>query len=217
MHRFAPLQPASRRLSGAGLGLVLAAHAVAFWALLQQNLVAPVTPPSILTVSLLPPPSALPPEPPRPQPKPQAPAPKPQAAPQAPAVDAKTPTPAATPSATPAPVAAPTMPAAPAASTPTPPVAQSQPRYDADYLDNPKPAYPPLSRRLGEQGRVVLRVHVDTRGLPGEIQLHTSSGAERLDQAALATVRRWKFVPAKRGAEPIADWVLVPIAFSLKE
>lgn len=215
MHRFAPQLPTSRRLSGAGLGLVLAAHAVAFWALMQQNLIAPVTAPSILTVSLLPPPSEKPIEPPRPQPRPQVPTPKPQAAPQAPAVEAKAPT--ATPSASPAPVAAPTPPAAPVASAPTPPVAQSQPRYDADYLDNPKPAYPPLSRRLGEQGRVVVRVHVDARGLPGEIQLHTSSGAERLDQAALATVRRWKFVPAKRGAEPIADWVLVPIAFSLKE
>jgi TonB family protein len=79
-------------------------------------------------------------------------------------------------------------------------------------LDNPKPPYPPLSRRMGEQGRVVLRVHVTPEGAAGEVLLHASSGSPRLDESALATVRRWKFVPARRGAEPVAAWVLVPIS-----
>lgn len=92
-----------------------------------------------------------------------------------------------------------------------------QPRFDADYLLNPKPVYPALSRRMNEEGRVVLRVQVRADGNAAEVQLHTSSGSPRLDQSALDTVRRWKFVPARRGDEAVAATVLVPIVFSLKE
>ncbi|WP_202634625.1 energy transducer TonB [Rugosibacter aromaticivorans] len=92
----------------------------------------------------------------------------------------------------------------------------TQPRFDATYLDNPKPPYPGISRRLGEQGRVVLRIHVTADGLPQIVQIHTSSGYTRLDDSALETVRRWKFVAAKLGNEPVAATVLVPIIFSLK-
>jgi protein TonB len=49
------------------------------------------------------------------------------------------------------------------------------------------------------------------------VQLQASSGSSRLDQSALDTVRRWKFVPARLGKDPIAAWVLVPIAFTLKD
>jgi protein TonB len=98
-----------------------------------------------------------------------------------------------------------------AAATPIPP------RFDASYLDNPKPPYPPISRRLGEQGKVVLRVHVAADGSTTEVQVNTSSGYPRLDDSALATVRRWKFIPARLGQEAVAAWVLVPIAFTLKD
>jgi protein TonB len=74
-----------------------------------------------------------------------------------------------------------------------------------------------MSRRLSEQGRVLLRVQVEADGRAGDVQLHTSSGSPRLDQSALDTVRRWKFVPARRGQEAIAATVLVPIAFTLKD
>lgn len=95
--------------------------------------------------------------------------------------------------------------------------ALSQPRFDADYLDNPTPPYPTISRRLGEQGRVMLRVRVGTDGQALDVQLHASSGSARLDLSALETVRRWRFVPARLGTEPIAATVLVPIVFSLKD
>lgn len=114
------------------------------------------------------------------------------------------------------PISAPPAPPV-AAAPPAPPPPLAPPRFDADYLDNPKPPYPPLSRRMGEQGRVVLRVHVTPDGAAGEVLLATSSGSPRLDESALATVRRWKFVPARRGTEAVAAWVLVPIAFTLKE
>jgi protein TonB len=88
-------------------------------------------------------------------------------------------------------------------------------RFDADYLNNPSPKYPALSRRLREQGVVMVRVHVLSDGLPQTVELKSTSGSERLDQAALDAVRQWRFVPAKRGSEAIAAWVVVPISFSL--
>lgn len=61
----------------------------------------------------------------------------------------------------------------------------------------------------------MLRVHVDASGHPIGVQLHASSGHEVLDKAALAAVRQWTFVPAKRGATPIDGWVDVPLDFRL--
>ncbi|GAA5174958.1 hypothetical protein GCM10025771_05910 [Niveibacterium umoris] len=112
------------------------------------------------------------------------------------------------------PVAAPASPPAggEASAEPAP---VSAPRFDADYLQNPRPDYPSLSRRLGEQGRVVLRVRVEPSGAASQVELQRSSGFSRLDEAALQAVRRWKFVPARRGSEAIAEWVLVPIPFIL--
>ncbi|HUP94654.1 MAG TPA: energy transducer TonB, partial [Burkholderiales bacterium] len=80
----------------------------------------------------------------------------------------------------------------------------------------PAPAYPPISRRMGEEGKVMLRVHVNERGLPDDVQLKASSGSQRLDDTALQTVKQWKFVPARRGDMPVVAWVLVPISFSLR-
>lgn len=90
------------------------------------------------------------------------------------------------------------------------------PRFNADYLDNPAPAYPSLSRRLGEEGRVLLRVQVNAAGAPTQVLLQQSSGHARLDEVASATVRRWQFLPARQGGRPVEAWVTVPIKFSLK-
>jgi protein TonB len=96
------------------------------------------------------------------------------------------------------------------------PVAVTPPVFNADYLENPSPAYPPLSRRMREQGRVMLRVLVNAKGTADDVQIRTSSGISRLDEAAQETVRRWKFVPAKRGTEAVSAWVLIPISFRLE-
>ena len=90
------------------------------------------------------------------------------------------------------------------------------PAFDADYLRNPAPVYPLIARRLREQGKVVLRVLVNTAGNADDVQLRVSSGSERLDASARETVMRWKFSPARRGAQPVPAWVLVPISFSLE-
>lgn len=111
----------------------------------------------------------------------------------------------------PAPVSAPAIVAAPA---PAPAFVAA--RFDADYLDNPKPLYPHASRRLGEEGKVVLRVFVSAEGEAKRVEVKHSSGFQRLDQAAEEAVARWRFVPAKRGEQAVTAWVVVPIVFSLK-
>lgn len=95
------------------------------------------------------------------------------------------------------------------------PVELTPPVFNAAYLDNPQPRYPPLSRRIREEGRVVLRVLVTPRGSAQQIEVRASSGHSRLDDAACEAVRQWKFVPAKRGEEPVPAWVLIPVSFKL--
>jgi len=91
------------------------------------------------------------------------------------------------------------------------------PSFDAAYLDNPAPRYPPAAARLRESGRVLLLVRVGADGLPERVEVSRSSGSPRLDQAALETVRRWRFVPARQGERPVAAQVTVPLVFRLDE
>jgi protein TonB len=111
-------------------------------------------------------------------------------------------------------------PAPPPVSAPAPvsaaPVPVTPPAFNAGYLNNPPPDYPPLSRRMHEEGKVILRVFVSEQGLPSQVEIRTSSGYTRLDDVALSTVRQWKFIPARRGEMPVAAWVLVPISFTLR-
>jgi protein TonB len=95
------------------------------------------------------------------------------------------------------------------------PPAPTQPRYDAAYLNNPPVNYPPVSKRLREQGVVKLRVYVLPSGLPDTVELIGSSGSARLDEVALSAVRRWRFVPARSDGVAVAAWVMVPIEFTL--
>ncbi|MDN7870111.1 TonB family protein, partial [Burkholderia multivorans] len=136
------------------------------------------------------------------------PEPLPQAAHPPPVVPPK---PAATPLA-----AAPATPApAPTPAAPAAPVRETAPIGDAAYLRNPAPDYPAFAQDQGWEGRVVLRVHVLANGSPDSVEVKTSSGRRVLDNAALAAVRRWTFVPAKRGDEAVDGWVNVPIDFKL--
>ena len=78
-----------------------------------------------------------------------------------------------------------------------------------------RPAYPAAPRRLGIQGTVLLRVHVLADGRIGDILVERSAGHHDLDHAAAEAVRRWRFEPARRGADAIAMWVLLPVEFGL--
>lgn len=89
--------------------------------------------------------------------------------------------------------------------------------FDAAYLNNPAPSYPALSRHLQEQGTVSLNVFVGTDGKAQNVQIAKSSGFDRLDSAALSTVKKWRFVSAKKGGELVASWVQVPVSFVLEK
>lgn len=118
----------------------------------------------------------------------------------------------------PAPIEAeepPAPPPAPVVAPPAPAAPIVLPNFNADYLNNPPPEYPATSRRMGEEGRVVLRVFVEANGLPSQVELKSSSGYTRLDRAAREVVTQWRFVPARQGDEKVSAWVLVPIQFTL--
>ena len=74
-----------------------------------------------------------------------------------------------------------------------------------------------LIRRLGEQGRVILKACVSSSGGIDSLHLTKSSGFDRLDRIALETVQRWKFIPARRGAQAIAMCYQLPIQFTLEK
>lgn len=199
------------RISVPGVLAVAGLHVAAIALLVSVDVVK--LPPQMATLMV----RVIQPEPPKPQeisqpiPKPVArqpvPQPRQQPAPQQQALAAET-------SATSAASEVPADKAPPAPATPSP--VATEPRFDADYLDNPAPVYPAMSRRLEESGKVVLRVYVEPGGRPSQIQVKASSGSPRLDQAAQDAVWRWKFVPARRGGEAVGAWVLVPIEFNLR-
>jgi protein TonB len=198
-----------------GIAIAVGLHVAVVAALLQLEAVRrPLAELAPIMVSLLAPPRtevATPTEPPKPKPVAR---PRPQPVEARPLITA----PAEAPSAFVAPPAPP-QPLPPVEAPPSveaAPPAIVPPGYNADYLRNPAPPYPALSRRVGEQGRVMLRVLVSAEGNPERVELRASSGFARLDQSALETVRHWKFVPARQGTQPVAAWVLIPIRFTLE-
>ncbi|CDW96008.1 MULTISPECIES: energy transducer TonB [unclassified Thiomonas] len=116
--------------------------------------------------------------------------------------------------ATPTVAPGPPHPAAAASAAPEP-VVETAASYKAEYLDNPPPPYPRLSRQLGEEGTALLKVQVGPNGRPLQIKLMSSSGYSRLDEAAETTVAQWRFVAATRNGQSITSWVLVPIKFRI--
>ncbi|MBA4264344.1 MAG: energy transducer TonB [Comamonadaceae bacterium] len=215
------------------IGAVIGLHVMGLWAMqsgLLTRVVEIVVPVQVIAEMIEAPQPEIPPAPPPPAPKPE------------PVVQKPRPVVKPTPRPEPVPIAEPlpqvVEPATITVPSPTPPVAQAPaaepspvqseaiqqpapprielPSSDADYLNNPRPAYPALSRRLGEQGKVVVRVFIDTDGSARRAEVRTSSGYERLDQTALQTVQRWRYVPGKRNGIPEAMWFNVPINFVLE-
>jgi len=209
-------------------GGVVVLHVLVIWALqtgLLRRAVEVIVPAEILSELITPPAPKVevPPEPPPtvkqpvvkktvalpPPPLPIAIA-DPTPAPNAP-TGVTTPQPLAPPIAAPVAVAAP--PAAPAATAGPPKV--ELPSSDASYLSNPSPAYPPMSKRLGEQGKVMLRVLIGPDGLPQKAEITRSSGFDRLDRAAIDYVMKCRYVPGKVGGVPQAMWYTAPVNYEL--
>jgi periplasmic protein TonB len=92
-----------------------------------------------------------------------------------------------------------------------------EPRFGVAYLNNPKPDYPALSVRKGEEGRVLMKVLVSASGAAEDVQIEKSSGFDRLDTAAVEAVKRWRFIPAKKNNQALSAYVLVPMPFILED
>lgn len=191
-------------------------HVLGIW-LIQRDL-HPTTiamePPEIVLVQIAAP-SAAPPKPKTPPEKP--PAPKTpvkaqhivqqvaQAVPVAPApVFAEKPSP-------PSPQAPPTLAAARAEA----PVIQ-EPTTDADYADACRVIYPPMSRRMHEHGRVILKVLVGRDGRAKRLDVMRSSGHRRLDDAAGEAMRRCRFRPGTVDGDPRDMAYEAPVDFVLR-
>jgi len=89
------------------------------------------------------------------------------------------------------------------------------PKFGVAYLNNPAPDYPGVSKRAGEEGRVLLKVLVSANGDAENVDIEKSSQFDRLDQAAINAVKRWRFIPARKGNQMLSAYVLVPVKFSL--
>lgn len=230
-------------ISPIGLAAVIGVHALVVAALLAyqptRQLLADGAPVFVRMIEPEPP-KPLPVEPPPPPPKaivkPPPPPPKkavtqpppppvqqlaiPESAPAPVRIEAPVPPPEPPKPVEVAPAPAPSPPAPPVAAAPPPappPTPLVPPNFNAAYLSNPPPVYPAASRRLGEEGKVLVRVFVSSEGLPEKLELRSSSGYGRLDDAAMETIKRWKFVPARQGDKAIAAWVIVPIVFTLNQ
>ena len=77
----------------------------------------------------------------------------------------------------------------------------------------PAPRYPAAALRRGESGTVLVRVEVDTAGMPAGVALVQRSGSRDLDRAAMEAVRDWRFQPAQRNGKAIAASLVIPIDF----
>lgn len=225
--------------SGASISATVLLHVILAFlfmlGLMEHTITPPEAPPVLVelmqsqpTPKTIEQPVAKPiPVPPRPQPV-AAPAPTPQPQP----IPSKVSTPTEVAHATPvAPVSAPTTPtppaptrveAPPAPAPPSPaPVVTAPSKTDvsipASYsASNQKPIYPNMSKRLGEQGTVVLRVLVKADGSAGEVEVKSTSNYPRLDQAAIDAVKTWRFNPAKIDGKATDEWYQVPIPFKLQ-
>lgn len=82
--------------------------------------------------------------------------------------------------------------------------------------NNPRPEYPRTAREAGWEGTVVLQVMVLPDGTAGNVTLHKTSGHSILDEAALAAVKGWQFVPAMDGNFPVQSMVRMPVRFDLR-
>jgi len=201
---------------------VAVVHLFFFWVVAMALSHAQYQPPVMkeIVARLIAPPSVAPDapviEPPRP--KPVTPVRQPKPLPSKPVVTPKVEMPPIDSAPRESAISAPAAPEPPAAqvaqaAAPEESAVVTAPQFDVSYLNNPKPTYPALSRRMGEQGKVVLRVSVSVEGLPTDVRLEASSGFPRLDDAAIRAVRNWRFTPARQGNKPVSASVLVPVRF----
>lgn len=102
-----------------------------------------------------------------------------------------------------------------------PPAPDVEPRFNPKGRRNApsEDDYPPVSRRLGEEGNVILAILINTDGSIGEVRMEKSSGFQKLDDAAVEFYKsgKAKFLPATKGGQPIAAWKTLQVTWKLKK
>lgn len=202
-----------------GLAMVLALHGALLYAAMSYKLIPPPQEAVTLFVNLINPPKKVepPPEPPKPPPKkvtlvkPQLvlqPKPEPVLVSNAPVVAVNEPV-APPPPVIPVPRVPDEPPAKPATVTLSSELSVSCPQ-------RAMPNYPAASRRLNEQGLVVLRVELDETGHITAARVEASSGYRRLDEAGLAIVKTWHCNAATREGKAVRAVALQPFDFILE-
>ena len=100
--------------------------------------------------------------------------------------------------------------------SPTPPPVVLTPPH-AIMATHTIPNYPPVSRRLGEQGTLRLQLAIGADGAVQEARAEASSGYTRLDEAAVQWVKaHWRYEPAMQGSNPVSSTATAEVTFRLK-
>jgi protein TonB len=86
---------------------------------------------------------------------------------------------------------------------------------DAHYR-NRDPVYPPDAARRGEEGTVVLLVHITPLGTAASIDILRTSGFQELDESARSAVLHWHFTPAKQDGMPVATDFSLQVRFRVE-
>lgn len=93
--------------------------------------------------------------------------------------------------------------------------ASGAPEIMADMHRAQSLTYPVQARDAGIEGVVMLHVEVDISGRTTDIRAVGESAHPLLRQAAIDSVRRWRFAPATRDGEAISSILSIPIRFEL--
>jgi protein TonB len=206
------------------LGVIILLH-LAFFYVLQSGMIKQTTQvfPKEVFATFITPERAQEATPPKervkPEPKPEpktVPVVKKSVAPPLPAVSTPSPMAAAAPPSAPEPVA----PAAAAPPAPAPaPITPAAPRTissGVEYIQAPRPEYPAIAKRMGEEGQVILRVLINEKGRSERVEIQKTSGSPRLDEAGRQAVQRALFKPYTENGQPMAVYAIVPIKFQLE-
>lgn len=79
-----------------------------------------------------------------------------------------------------------------------------------------EPVYPKDALAKGSEGKVWLKILVDTDGKPAQVEVLKSEN-EYFDQASITAARQWLFSPALKDNKPVAVWITLPFKFKLAE
>ncbi len=87
--------------------------------------------------------------------------------------------------------------------------------FAPSFLHREMPVYPPFARKLGKEGRVLLRLTIDERGDLVNIEVIERAGYGFVE-AAIDAVKKSTFLPAKKDGKAVASRALLPVRFVLR-